>query len=82
MRRTIALCLLLSLAVPAAAAQEVAARLVAAGIEGILNFAPASLDVPDGTSVNQVDLASHLERLSFDVSHLSRGKRRKTKSSS
>ena len=64
-------------AVPSSAAQGVADRLVRAGIEGILNFAPTSLDVPPGTSVNQVDLAAHLERLSFDVSHLRGGRRSK-----
>src|SRR5438132_2592020 len=36
---------------PAAAAQEVADRLVAAGIRSILNFAPAVISVPEDVSV-------------------------------
>lgn len=57
------------LAVPADVARDVAQRLVAAGVEGILNFAPASLDLPEGVSLNHVDLAAQLEHLSFEVSH-------------
>jgi len=33
-------------AVPASAAQSVADRLVAAGVDGILNFAPVTLNLP------------------------------------
>ena len=36
------------IATPAAAAQDVCDRLVAAGVTSILNFAPAVLSVPDG----------------------------------
>ena len=53
------------LAVPADAAQEVADRLVEAGIRGILNFAPVSLNVPHEIALNAVDLAVQLEQLSF-----------------
>jgi redox-sensing transcriptional repressor len=42
--------------------------LVAAGIKGILNFAPASLNVPEKVGVASVDLAVHLEQLAFRVS--------------
>jgi redox-sensing transcriptional repressor len=55
------------IAVPADAAQSVADRLVAAGVQGILNFAPAPLVVPDNVSLVSVDLAIQLEGLSFQV---------------
>jgi redox-sensing transcriptional repressor len=54
-------------AVPSAAAQEVADRLCEAGIQGILNFAPTSLQTPESVTVRQVDLAAQLEQLSFHV---------------
>jgi redox-sensing transcriptional repressor len=53
--------------VPAAAAQGVADRLVAAGIEGIVNFAPVTLVLPPTVSLVGVDLAMELEQLSFAV---------------
>jgi redox-sensing transcriptional repressor len=53
------------LATPAGVAQEVADRLVAAGITSILNFAPAVISVPDGVSLRKVDLAIELQILSF-----------------
>lgn len=53
------------LSVPAAAAQQVADQMVAAGIRGILNFAPVSVQVADGVAVSSVDLAVHLEQLLF-----------------
>ncbi len=55
------------LAVPAEVAQDVADDLVAAGIRGILNFAPVALSVPGGVAVNSVDLTVQLEQLSFLV---------------
>ena len=53
--------------VPAAHAQSVADRLVAAGIEGIVNFAPVTLSLPPHVQVVAVDLAIELEQLSFAV---------------
>ena len=53
------------LAVPAAAAQDVSDRLVAAGVTSILNFSPAVCAVPDGVSLRKVDLAIELQILSF-----------------
>ena len=50
---------------PAAAAQAVADRLVAAGITSILNFAPVVLNVPDGVDVRKVDLSIELQILAF-----------------
>ena len=64
-------------AVPADAAQEVADALVAAGIRGILNFAPTVLRLPPGVSLVAVDLAVQLEQLAFLV-HLTRMQQRPT----
>lgn len=55
------------IAVPAGAAQDVADRLSAAGVEGILNFAPVTLNLPPHVSKVGVDLAIELEQLSFSV---------------
>ncbi len=53
------------IATPASAAQDVADRMVAAGVSSILNFAPAIVTVPDGMSLRKVDLAVELQILSF-----------------
>jgi redox-sensing transcriptional repressor len=50
---------------PAAAAQEVADRLVEVGIRSILNFAPAIISVPSGVSLRKVDLSIELQILAF-----------------
>ncbi|MEN0111663.1 MAG: redox-sensing transcriptional repressor Rex, partial [Planctomycetota bacterium] len=55
------------IATSAEAAQPMADRLVAAGVTGILNFAPVTLSLPDGVSQVGVDLATELEQLSFAV---------------
>jgi redox-sensing transcriptional repressor len=55
------------IAVPAAAAQEVADQVAAAGIEGILNFAPVALSLPRRVSQAGVDVAIELEQLAFSV---------------
>jgi redox-sensing transcriptional repressor len=54
-------------AVPSASAQKVADALVAAGIDGILNFAPVTLNLPKQVRTVGVDLAIELEQLSFSV---------------
>jgi len=53
--------------VPAGRAQEAADRLVAAGVEGIVNFAPVTLALPPQVQNVGVDLAIELEQLSFAV---------------
>jgi len=59
--------------VPAGRAQEAANALVAAGIEGVVNFAPVTISLPPGIEQVSVDLAIELEQLSFAViSHLQR----------
>ena len=53
------------IATPATAAQEVADRLVTAGVRSILNFAPTVISVPTEVSLRKVDLAVELQILSF-----------------
>jgi len=55
------------MAVPADVAQQVAEAMVAAGVVGILNFAPTSLAVPEGIPVLPVELSVHLEHLAFQI---------------
>jgi redox-sensing transcriptional repressor len=55
------------LTVPSEAAQAVADALVAAGIRGLLNFAPVVLRLPPGVSLVSVDLTVQLEQLAFLV---------------
>ena len=57
------------IATPPGAAQDVADRLVAAGVQSILNFAPTVVAVPDDVSLRKVDLAMELQILSFYQSH-------------
>ncbi len=55
------------LCVPIGAAQSTVDGLIQAGITGILNFAPMVLHVPDGVTVNNVNLAIELENLSYFI---------------
>ena len=53
------------IATPAIAAQDVADRMVEAGISSILNFAPTVIAVPDGVDVRKVDLSIELQILAY-----------------
>ena len=53
--------------IPATAAQQVAERLVSAGVKAILNFAPVQLVLPDSVAVRNVNMALELETLSYDL---------------
>jgi len=53
--------------VPSDAAQSVADQMAAAGLKGVMNFAPVLLRLPEHVQVVTVDLASHLEQLAFAV---------------
>jgi redox-sensing transcriptional repressor len=53
------------IATPAGVAQDVADRLVEAGVTAILNFAPSVLSVPEDVSLRKVDLSIELQILSF-----------------
>jgi redox-sensing transcriptional repressor len=57
------------IAVPADAAQRVVDQVVAAGITGIMSFAPIQLHVPAEVTLNTVNMAMELERLSFALSN-------------
>jgi redox-sensing transcriptional repressor len=53
------------IATPASAAQEVADKLVDAGVKSILNFAPAVINAPPDVSIRKVDLSMELQILTF-----------------
>jgi len=53
------------IATPAGAAQDVADRMVSAGITSILNFAPGVISVPQGVDVRKVDLSIELQILAY-----------------
>lgn len=55
--------------VPAEAAQEVVDALISAGIQGILNFAPARVAVPEGIVFQHVDFSIKLDRLCYGLEH-------------
>ena len=54
---------------PSSAAQEVAERLVGAGVGSLLNFAPIVLKVPAHVLLRHVDLSIELQVMSFYLSH-------------
>ncbi len=53
------------LTVPAPAAQNVADKLIQAGVRAILNYAPISLNVPNNVKVQYIDPATHLQRMTY-----------------
>lgn len=57
------------IATPMRAAQEVADALVAAGVLGILNFAPRKLRVPASVTLRTVDMTMEFESLSYALTH-------------
>ncbi len=57
------------IATPGPAAQEVADRMVGAGVGSILNFAPRVLTVPTDVLLRYVDLSIELQVMSFYLSH-------------
>lgn len=58
------------IAVPAKSAQQVADRLIKAGVKGIINFAPINLNLDKEIILRSVDLAAHLEYLTFHLEDL------------
>ncbi len=54
---------------PRESAQEVADRLVDAGVRAILNFAPRKLSIPDDVTLRDVNLAIEIEGLAFALTH-------------
>ncbi len=53
------------IAVPAEYAQEVANKVIKAGIKGILNFAPVKLQVPEDIQVANADVSLELQFLAY-----------------
>lgn len=53
------------LTVPAEAAQSTADRLVKAGVEAILNYAPVTLILPDEVQVQHIDPVLHLQQMMY-----------------
>lgn len=53
------------LTVPASSAQDVADKLVKAGVKAILNYAPISINVPADVKVQHIDPATHLQRMTY-----------------
>jgi redox-sensing transcriptional repressor len=53
------------IAVPAAAAQEVADTCVEAGVHALLNYAPITLRVPSDVHVQYIDPVLHLQRMTY-----------------
>jgi redox-sensing transcriptional repressor len=53
------------LAVPATSAQKVADLLVNAGVKAILNYAPTSLGVSKGITVQNIDPAAHMQHMTY-----------------
>ena len=55
------------LAVPAAAAQQIADRMVSAGIEGILNYAPVTLILPESIHAMDIDPVLQLQTMMYFI---------------
>jgi len=55
------------IAVPLQTVQEVCNILIAAGIKGILNFAPVILKVPDDIVIDNINLSNKLEGIIYNI---------------
>lgn len=53
------------IAVPAEYAQDVADKLVKAGVKAILNYAPISITVPEDVMVQYIDPVAHLQHMTY-----------------
>ncbi len=58
-------CQIAILAVPAEAAQDVAEKLVAAGIRSVLCYAPITLNMPKQIRVEYIDPVAHFQHMTF-----------------
>jgi len=63
------------LCVPAAAAQDLAERLVHAGVKGVLNFSSAALRLPRTVALEEIDITNHLAKLAYFTIHPSKERR-------
>ncbi len=57
------------LTVPGTEAQSITDRLIESGINGILNFTPARITVPEEIRVHHIDLAVELQSLIYFMKH-------------
>jgi len=57
------------IATPPEEAQNAANRLIKSGIKALLNFAPASISVPQDIKIIDIDLTARLESLAFYLTH-------------
>lgn len=55
------------IAVPAEHAQDVANKLIKAGVSALLNYAPISLNVPVGVHVQYIDPVVHLQHMTYYI---------------
>ena len=53
------------IATPVSVAQDVADKLIAAGVQAILNYAPITLTVPENIQVQYIDPVVHLQRMAY-----------------
>jgi redox-sensing transcriptional repressor len=53
------------IAVPASVAQEVADKLIKAGVKAILSYAPITLSIPDAVRIQYIDPVNHLQRMTY-----------------
>lgn len=58
------------IAVPFQVAQEICNKLIAAGIKGILNFAPVVLKVPDKIVIDNINLSNLLEGIIYNINEV------------
>lgn len=56
-------------AVPAAAAEDTALRLVSTGIRGLVNFAPVILHLPSDVTCEDIDITVSLEKVAYHARH-------------
>ncbi len=56
------------IATPKTYAQEIADRMVAGGVEAILNYAPVILKVPENVTVREIDPVSALQSMTYYIS--------------
>ena len=53
------------IAVPASVAQEVADKLIEAGVKAILSYAPITLSIPNAVRIQYIDPVNHLQRMTY-----------------
>ena len=63
------------LCLPAAAAQDVAERLVHAGVKGVLNFSSRALRLPRTIALEEIDIGNTLAKLAYFTLHPAKERR-------